>query len=440
MPCRPTGRMLRRGEEHSETRPAFVMVVSGSLPKESWLRRLAATALLIVLAAACSAPGPAAPSIAAASPAAPGAGNSSPAGASSPAPTPLPAGPDVPLAGLSDPTHGWAVTGARLLVTADAGATWRDATPPGGFATADADRLLGVAFADAMHGWVAINGAFTSPSDPGYGRVDIWRTSDGGRSWSRSRLPPARFHPFGEIMAAVQFDFLDARRGFAFLSGNIAKGRNDSDLFWTSDGGATWSADRPTGTGSVGNEGNVGFATATDGVIVNASHGTGVVVSRDGGGRWADAVLVLPPGPETGPTVMGQPAFTGGSSGLLTVDVQNDTASAVWVYGTSDRGASWKPLSRVPAGFMEVAFLDDQHWLSVDGPELAQTADGGKTWTRSPSTGLPGPASLSMADAQQGWALVNMGVCLTFKSDCQSRTGLYSTDDGGRSWVQLEPH
>lgn len=422
-----------------------VMMVSGSLCKGSCMRRLAA--VVILLAAACRATGPAAPStvatspssLAAALPAAPAGGSSPTARAASPAPTPLPAGPDVPLAGLNDPTHGWAVTGGRLLVTADAGATWRDATPPGGFATADADRLLGVAFADARHGWVAINGAFTSPSDPSYGRVDIWRTSDGGRSWSRSRLPPARFHPFGEIMADVQFDFLDARSGFAFLSGNLAKGRNDSDLFWTADGGATWSADRPTGSGDVGNEGNVAFASATDGVIVNAYHGSGVVATRDGGRTWAEATLAVPSGATGAQTFMGQPAFTGGRSGLMTVDVQNDASGAFWVYGTSDLGASWTAVSRVPAGFMEVAFLDQQDWLSADGPEIAQTADAGKIWTRSPSTGLPGPGSLLMADAQHGWALVSMAVCLDFKSDCQSRTGLYSTADGGRSWAQLIP-
>ena len=379
--------------------------------------------------------GSASPTSSAGVSAAPSAGST--VGASSPAPTPLPAGPDVPLAGLVDATHGWAVTGNRLLVTADGGSTWGDATPPGGFATG----LLGVAFADAQHGWVAVNGAFTSPSDPGYGRVDVWGTADGGRSWLRSRLPPARFHPFGEIMADVQFDFLDARRGFAFLSGNAAKGRNDSDLFWTADGGVTWSADRPTGTGSVGNEGSVAFATATDGVIVNAFHGTGVVVTRDGGGTWTDAALAVPSGPAAAPPVMGQPAFTGERSGLLAVYLnQTDAASAVWVYGTSDAGASWTALSPVPAGFTQVAFLDQQHWLAADGPELAQTTDGGKTWTRIQATGLPGAASLSMADAQHGWALVPMTVCLAFKSDCQSRTGLYSTADGGRSWVQLEPH
>jgi len=162
-------------------------------------------------------------------------------------------------------------------------------------------------------------------------------------------------------------------------------------------------------------------------------------VTRDGGGTWADAALALPSGATGAQAFMGRPAFTGGRSGLMTLDVQTDAASAVWVYGSSDVGASWTALARVPAGFGEVAFLDQQHWLSADGPELARTEDGGKTWTRSPSTGLPGPASLSMADAQHGWALVYMAVCLAFKSDCRSRTGLYSTADGGASWVQLVP-
>jgi photosystem II stability/assembly factor-like uncharacterized protein len=121
------------------------------------------------------------------------------------------------------------------------------------------------------------------------------------------------------------------------------------------------------------------------------------------------------------------------------VNVQTDAANAFWVYATADSGRSWTPVSRVPAGFGDVVFLDRQKWLSVDGPELAETSDGGHNWTRSPSTGLPGAALLSMADGLRGWALVPMSVCLAFKSDCQSRTGLYATADGGRSWTELTP-
>ena len=355
-------------------------------------------------------------------------------------PTPLPAGPDISFGGLTDPAHGWAVSADRLRVTADGGSTWRDVTPPGGFATADADRLLGVDFVDAQHGWIAINEAFTSGTDASYGRVDIWRTADAGRTWARTQLPKARFAVFGEIMPAVQFDFLDATHGFAFQSGNAAKGKNDSDLFWTADGGQTWSADRSTGSGSVGIEGSVAFATADDGVIVNAWHGAGVVETHDGGRTWADAVLAGPAGSPSGQLVFGQPVFLDGRTGLMTFPRPNDTLGDIPVYRTTDAGSSWSPAATIPAGVAAVSFLDPQRWIAVSGTEVFRTTDGGQTWARSRAAGPPGiPDSFLMTDAQHGSALVAMGVCLDFKSNCSSRTGLYATVDGGSTWTQLWP-
>ncbi|MHB8458553.1 MAG: WD40/YVTN/BNR-like repeat-containing protein [Candidatus Limnocylindrales bacterium] len=329
----------------------------------------------------------------------------------------------------------------RLWATADGGSTWRNATPPGGFATAVSDYLLGVDFADAAHGWVAINEAFTSGSDASYGRVDIWRTTDGGRSWTKAQLPKAVFNQFGEIMPAVQFDFLDASRGFAFLSGNIAKGRNDSDLFWTADGGRTWSADRPTGDGGLGIEGTVGFATANDGVIVNALHGSGIVVTHDGGRTWTDAVLALPPGWAGAQLFFGQPAFFDGRSGLVAIDFQTDSGSVNRVYRTLDAGSSWTMAATLPSGVSAISFLDPRRWIGLGDSEVVRTVDGGQTWMRSSAVGLPGvPESLFMADARHGWVLVGMSVCLSFKTNCSSRTGLYATIDGGSGWTQLWPH
>jgi photosystem II stability/assembly factor-like uncharacterized protein len=361
------------------------------------------------------------------------------ASGTSPAPTPLPPGPDVQAGGLVDPLHGWAVVGHRLLVTADGGSTWRDVTPPGGFATADANFLLGVHFVDAQHGWVAINEAFTRGSDASYGRVDIWHTTDGGQTWTKAQLPKAVFNQFGEIMPQVQLDFLDAGHGFAFLSGNSAKGRNDSDLFWTADGGKTWSADRPTGTGNAGIEGTVGFATATDGVIVNALHGAGIVVTHDDGRTWIDATLT-PPAASGMQLFFAQPVFFDGRSGLVSIDFQSDTSSVTHVYRTSDAGSSWTLAATPPTGVSAISFLDPQRWIGIDGLEVVRTADGGQTWVRSPAVGPPGaPESFLMADAQHGSVLVGMNVCLTFKSNCSSRTGLYATVDGGSTWAQLWP-
>jgi photosystem II stability/assembly factor-like uncharacterized protein len=383
-----------------------------------------------------TAPQPSSPSPSASpSPARP----TSQASGTSPAPTPLPPGPDVQAGGLTDPLHGWAVVGHRLWVTADGGSTWRDVTPPVGFGSG-LGNPHGVAFLDAQHGWVAINEAFTSGSDPSYGRVDIWRTSDGGQAWTKAQLPKAVRNQFGEIMPQVQFDFLDAGHGFAFLSGNSAKGRNDSDLFWTADGGRTWSADRPTGDGDLGIEGTIGFATANDGVIVNALHGSGIVVTHDGGMTWADAIFALPPGSAGAQLFFGQPVYVDGRSGLVSIDFQIDTSSVARVYRTSDAGSSWTIAATLPTGVSAISFLDPQRWIGFNGSEVVRTVDGGQTWVRSPAVGPPGaPYSFLMADAQHGSVLVGMNVCLTFKSNCSSRTGLYATVDGGSTWAQLWP-
>ena len=401
-------------------------------------RRTVALASIVLIVAACAgAASPSTPAPMVPTPSVPTttAGPTS-APSTSPGPTPLPAGPDVSLAGLTDPLHGWAVVDHRLLVTGDGGSTWRDVAPPGGFVTG----LLGVDFVDAQHSWMAINEAFASGSDASYGRVDIWRTTDGGRTWAMTQLPRARFAVFGEIMPGVQFDFLDSTHGFAFQSGNEAKGKNDSDLFWTSDGGATWSADRPTGDGSQGNEGILGFATPTDGVIVNAWRGNGIAVTHDGGRTWTDAALALPSGALAAPSVFGHPTFVTGGTGLVVVDFQPDTGSVFLAYRTADAGSSWTQVAALPSGVSTLAFLDAQHWVGSDGAGMVSTRDGGATWVRSPAVGLPSaPVLLQMADSQHGWALVGMNVCLDFKSNCSSRTGLYATVDGGSTWTQLWP-
>ncbi|HEY5629254.1 MAG TPA: YCF48-related protein [Candidatus Limnocylindrales bacterium] len=369
-----------------------------------------------------------------------GGASARPTSGTSAVPTPLPAGPDIESGGMVNALNGWAVTSSRLWVTADGGKTWRDATPPGGLASPSAELLLGVAFADAQHGWVALNEAFVSASDPSYGRVDIWRTSDGGRTWAKTQLPRARFAAFGDIMPPVQFDVLDATHAFAFQSGNLAKGRNDSDLFWTGDGGQSWSPDRPTGTGNVGIEGSVAFATALDGVVVNTPRGTGISVTHDGGGTWNDAALALPAGSEGAQLFFGQPAYFDGRSGLVTVDIQHDTSSIARVFRTSDAGSSWSPASAIPAGVSAISFLDPDGWIALTATEVLRTTDGGRTWARASAVGLPGaPGSLRMTDAQHGSVLVSMNVCLTFKSNCSNRTGLYSTEDGGSTWTQLWP-
>ncbi|MDP9245694.1 MAG: hypothetical protein M3O64_03495 [Chloroflexota bacterium] len=168
-------------------------------------------------------------------------------------PLPAPA-PDPDIAFVSD-TEGWAVLrgaaaaqcGQQSLAlshTADAGTTWQ-AQVPTGIAPAQCKEAL--SFPDAQHG-------FLSAWDPNSAPV-IYRTTDGGRTWSASRPLP---DPPG---------FTTTAAGFALRAGPVkafaqallveAVGQTTSGqrryVFISGDAGATWMhvADAPDPDSSV---------------------------------------------------------------------------------------------------------------------------------------------------------------------------------------------
>ncbi len=362
---------------------------------------------------------------------------------STPAPTPTttpPAGQivtpgaNVTAAGLVDADHGWAIAGQRIVFTSDDGATWRDITPP---AINGVDlNILGAEFLDRDTGWVAIGEPFSGVSDPHFGRVDTWRTTDGGGTWTKSELPRAKVNNQGDILPALQFDFLDADHGFAFLGGNLAKGLSDSDLYYTSDGGKTWSADRPTGSGSVGVEGNVSFASADDGVIVGSPNGSGVYVTSDGGLTWHLGTLPAPSGATNAGRAFGTADFLDANDGLLAVrfDIGSTNTTKVYrstvsgqTFGLRSPGSTWTPMAVVPGGgTWDVTFLDAQHWIAADGTNAIRTSNAGASWT----TVLSHPATLNQqraffVDLNHGWQL---------DGDTQGNGYLAATSDSGQVW------
>ncbi|MGH2465637.1 MAG: hypothetical protein ACRDGI_09255 [Candidatus Limnocylindrales bacterium] len=358
------------------------------------------------------------------------------------APTPPPAGAvvtpgtNVTAAGLIDTDHGWAIAAQRLVFTGDDGATWRDVTPP---AAGDDLNILGAQFLDSDQGWVAIGESFTGVADPHYGRVDVWRTSDGGASWTKAELPRAKLNNAGELLPALQFDFLDASHGFAFLGGNLAKGLNDSDLYYTSDGGRTWSADRPTGPGGVGVEGTVAFESADDGVIVGSPNGSGVYVTRDGGLTWQLGTLPAPSGATSAGRQFGRPAFFPGGIGLMAVQFQVGSTNVTKVYrstvsgqtfGLRSPGSAWTAVLDIPlASTWDVSFLDEQHWIASDGSDTIRTSNAGSSWTQVTSH----PSSLqqqnaTFVDLSHGWAI---------DDDNQGNGYLVATSDAGDVWRRI---
>jgi photosystem II stability/assembly factor-like uncharacterized protein len=350
-----------------------------------------------------------------------------------PPPTPTPAANAGP-AGMIDLENGWAVGDQRLLLTADGGSTWRDATPPAPTQGGTPANLLNVQFVDPDHGWVAFAEPFKLATDPSFGRIDVWRTSDGGLTWAKTELAKAKVNNDGDVLGPFSFDFLDATHGFAFLSGNYTHRLGDSDLYYTADGGKTWSADRPTGPGYLGVEGSsVSFATADDGVIVGSpAASSGIFVTHDGGRTWTEATAALLASFGGDLRVYSQPVFSDSRTGLVAVRFQGATDSVTRIYRTTDGGSSWSYVMPIPgSGALLVTIVDQLHWIATDGTNAVHTQNGGASWTQLVTQPpLEGLQAIGFVDLKHGWAQW---------TDTLGNSHIAATTDDGATWHSLAP-
>src|SRR5260370_35514654 len=147
---------------------------------------------------------------------------------------------------LLTPDQGWLLTDRYLLSTNDGGTTLLDITPPH---VAGTKRLRGAFFLDPRHGWLIA----ATPDRPNTSRtMTVFRTQDGGVSWSTSTLPPL---PSGGAIpysyGVASLTFVDSQQGSARLSvggeGNqyVVIDPTPMPTFATTDGGRSWTAVPP---------------------------------------------------------------------------------------------------------------------------------------------------------------------------------------------------
>lgn len=347
----------------------------------------------------------------------------------------IPAAAEIRGAERIDDRHGWLTTATGLFLTDDGGATWRLATP----VDAATEQLVGATFADPDHGWLA-----TAVPDPAATTFEIWRTHDGGRSWDRAVVPEGINR--GDLMGTVWFSIAASGGGdlFAMAEGGMPTGYT-GDLFESTDDGATWTADPILQDSGV--TGPIAFADRRHGVVAGGAPGDRLFATDDGGRTWRRVPLPAPIGfADTITQFQDAPTFWSDHAGGVPVVIGNtERATAIVVLTTDDGGGTWRIAGTVPLapdnGAVVAALPDPARWLVVTGGLGAVvTDDGGATWSRLEATGLPAiPDELSMSDPTHGWAIVRVSGCLTFKSDCSTRSGLFSTDDGGATWSLIWP-
>src|SRR5579872_5649057 len=192
---------------------------------------------------------------------------------------------------MSDAYTGWArTTTQQILHTTDGGNSWRNVTPPYPAGSVGQPRPVFTSL-NGTDAWVAVSE--NRQSNETFLNV-VFRTSDGGNTWQKAMLPQGG-------LGVSQVQFVNAQDGWVLADfGGGAAGSQAVNLFRSTDGGQTWSlaASAPGSLPLGGDKSGMGWASPTTGWVtgcVCAAENT-VLLSRtqDGGVTWQTQSLPLP--------------------------------------------------------------------------------------------------------------------------------------------------
>jgi photosystem II stability/assembly factor-like uncharacterized protein len=304
--------------------------------------------------------------------------------------------PSVDTMELVSPSFGWALVGSRDIHVISRGRD-RIVSPPLGIRFVEA-----VDFVDENRGWVA-------EYDCGHAAVFLYRTTNGGRSWTSLGHPGAHSCGFGP----TYLSFVDATHGWL-----EPLNQRSGYLRRTIDGGRTWrtvTRNLPCVAGSIA------FTSRTVGWIGRCS--TGLFRTANGGRTWKKVF---------------KPHSTSIVIDLPVAGVTASVGTGVVRFSTStDGGLHWQQIATrkiypcadtyVFHSFFPESVASARIWWVVDQGRVAITTDAGLHWSVHHTGGLPSQAcavrSVSAADARHAWAIAG--------------NVLYATSSGGLSWRRI---
>ena len=338
----------------------------------------------LLLALSCSAQAPASPSSTTASPSPPASVSPSVSPTATPSavvsPTILPTTVPLPsFARVSAPSGSvvWVLVGGVLLFrSTDRGDTWQARPLPPGLPN------LEISFVDDHEGWLSTVG--TPATQCQSQSIALWHTADAGKTWERLSVTG-----IADARCKGQLSFTDRTHGFLVASDP----QRAPAIYRTADGGRTWSASPPipdppgvTTSPPAGPTLQAGRVRAFGSTLLAPVEGPGggasavyyVFSSSDGGASWLYAAKA--------PSADGPLALVTASRWLL-------IAPPAQSQETTDAGKTWHAYrtdySQAAPIRPDIVFGDPNLGYATVRGSLQRTVDGGAHWTtiKTPGTG-----------------------------------------------------
>lgn len=325
---------------------------------------------------------------------------------------------------------GWAADQNHVVWTHDNGQQWTSITP----LDLGTHRIQRVFFRTGREGWILAS------SDTS-GELTVWRTQDGGASWTNHALVSLR-----DGGSPVSMDFADGEHGWVMVRLPSSANFSDGLLLATTDGGQSWKAlpNPPIG-------GTIHFTSLANGWLVGGPAGEQLYATRDGGQHWERQVVSPPATVDSGSSAIYQlPKFRADAKGVLPVLFSSPKSSLLATYVTSDAGATWRSKALVP--LPAPSDLDGSVVASVVNADTvimapAQSSDvivmtdaAQRSYRRSGNlSSQQAIVGMDFQTADRGWLLLASGQCAAGKSQCRQGTKLFTTTDGGRTMHDITP-
>lgn len=323
---------------------------------------------------------------------------------------------------------GWGLTKSAVYETVDGGKNWYNAGPSNTQLKNPSGEFL-----NANNAWIVL----IIPNNGNSNAFQVIRTVDGGKNWQTGStvLAGTSIANYGGVPK-----FINLQDGWIELvtNGGPGAGSESVAIFRTSDGGMSWTkvADTTRANSDLPNGGlksGISFKDAQNGWATgrDASSAPWLYVTHDGGASWKKQAL--PGATDATASYLTTPPVFFGNKGVLPVSISLPNGTETAIYTTSDGGETWTaPQAHNPFSIDstdDIYVADQTHaWaISSKDKQLYITSSiNWQTWQPLANTSSYKFVQLSFVDASNGWAIGGA-----------NGNALLHTLDGGRNWTYL---